>query len=101
MPKKTTRPAKSSQQRAREEQWRRRVSAQGLTTVDGTAATLDNTQIEADVDEVVEQQAVTRTMTPARTRQAATTAATRASSATSQRRTPTASAARASRLRPA
>lgn len=102
MPKKTTRPAKSSQQRAREEQWRRRVSAQGLTTVDGSAATMDTTDFDENPDEQAEPELSASTMTTVRPREAMPARSARAASAAvQQRRTPAAAAARASRLRPA
>ncbi len=102
MPKKTTRPVKSSQQKAREEQWRRRVNAQGLTTVDDFTETATVDALEENVGEETLPVSSARTMTAARPRQASPVAAGRASAgATQQRRTPVATAARASRLRPA
>lgn len=102
MPKKTTRPVKSSQQKAREEQWRRRVNAQGLTTVDDFTETATVDALEENVGEETLPVSSARTMTAARPRQASPVAAGRTSAgATQQRRTPVATAARASRLRPA
>lgn len=102
MPKKSTRPAKSSQQRAREEQWRRRVSAQGLATIDGPATTTNAPDFDENADEQAEPELSTSTMTTVRARDATPARSNRATSAAvQQRRTPTAAAARASRLRPA
>jgi len=102
MPKKTTRPAKNSQQRVREEQWRRRVSAQGLTTVDTSAATMDATDFDENLDEQAEPGLSASTTTTIRPREAMPARSNRAASAAvQQRRTPAAAAARASRLRPA
>ena len=106
MPKKTSRPAKSSQQRAREEQWRRRVSAQGLTTVDTSAATMDATDFDESLDVQAETglptNTVTSTTTTIRPRETTPSRSGRAAStAVQQRRTPSSAATRASRLRPA
>ena len=101
MPKKSTRPAKSSQQRAREEQWRRRVSAQGLATIDGPATTTNAPDFDENADEQSVPEVATSTITSARARESMPSRSGRAaSSAVQQRRTPTA-ANRASRLRPA
>ena len=102
MPKKTTRTAKSSQQKAREEQWRRRVTAQGLTTVDDFTDVSPANDIDENTDEGSAPVPSAHTMTAARPRQGSPVAAGRASSAAAQqRRTPASAATRASRLRPA
>ena len=100
MPKKTTRTAKSSQQKAREEQWRRRVTAQGLATIDDVAEVSPADDLDDTMAEEAVPVASTRTMTAARPRQASQVGSGRAASAAQQRRTP-AAATRASRLRPA
>ena len=104
MPKKTTRPAKTSQQKAREEQWRRRVNAQGLTaTTDAFTDVSPDDGLEESPEGVTLPVSSARTMTTTRPRQAtpaATTTTRTPSTAAQQRRTP-AAAARASRLRPA
>ncbi len=102
MPKKTTRPVKSSQQRIREEQWRRRVSAQGLTAVDSPASTLDSADFTEVPEELAEMDLSVSTTTTIRPREATPPRSNRsAAAAVQQRRTPASSAARASRLRPA
>ena len=101
MPKKTTRTTKSAQQKAREEQWRRRVSAQGLAAVDEFADSSPVEDLEESLDEEIVPAATTRTMSAARSRQPASAMAGRASAVAAQQRRASASATRASRLRPA
>ena len=101
MPKKTTRTTKSAQQKAREEQWRRRVNAQGLATVDEYADASPVEDLDESLDEEIVPAATTRTMSATRSRQSASAMPGRASSVVAQQRRTPASATRASRLRPA
>ena len=104
MPKKTARPAKTSQQKAREEQWRRRVSAQGLAAVEDYGDAPVTAEIDESLDEETVAVASSRTVITPTSRQTTPVAAGRAPArATQPRRAAGAgsAAARASRLRPA
>ena len=102
MPKKTTRTAKTSQ-RTKEEQWRRRMGAQGRSLVEDAGSVDESAEFDGEQESSVQVIAPARTSTYVQPRSTVGTAAGRASTASSvsQRRASSTAAARASRLRPA